>query len=171
MKIIRVQKMIIGEETVATVVVIRLTKVAAMTIEDNVIVAVVTETEAETGGIGMMTSAKRPSDRPRMKKMMTEREAIKIIIIGMTGEIVIAIGMTGTDAEIAVTAVNGIGDTPGMSGRRIDTGTNVRATTRRGIARDRDRDRGTARHHCHSGRWVIGRKKDGTSWPSWKNWV
>lgn len=152
MKIIRVQKMILGEETVATGVVIRLTKVAVMTIEDNVIVAVVIETEVETGGIGMTTSVKRPSDRPRMKRVTTEREAIKIIIIGTIGGIVIAIGMIGTDAEIAATVVNGIGDTPGMTGRRIDIGTSVRATTRRGIARDRDRDRGTARHHYHSGR-------------------
>lgn len=155
MKIIRVQKMIIGEETVATGVVIRLTKVVVMTIEDNVIVAVVTETEVETGGIGMTTSVKRPSDRPRMKRVTTEREAIKIIIIGTTGGIVIAIGTIGTietDAGIAATAMNGIGGTPGMTGRRIGIGTSVRATTRRGIVRDRDRDRGTARHHYHSGR-------------------
>lgn len=171
MRIIRVRKTIIGGETVATGVDIRLTKVAVMMIESSVIVAVVTEIEAETGGIGMTTSVKRPSDRPRMKKVTTGREAIKIIIIGTIGGIVIAIGMIGTGAEIAATAVNGIGDTPGTTDRRIDIGTNARVTTRRGIARDRDRGRGTARHHCHSGRWVTGRKKDGTNWPSWKNWV
>lgn len=150
MKIIRVQKMIIGGETVAIGVVIRLTKLAAMTIEGNVTVAVVIETEVESEEIGMTTSAKdRLSDHPRMKKLTTEREATRIIIIGTTGGIVIAIGTTGTDAEIAM---NGTGGTPGMTDPRIDIGTSVRATTRRGIARDRDRDRGTARHRYHSGR-------------------
>jgi len=139
--------MIIGEETVAIGVVICLIKVVAMMIEDNVTVVVVTETEVENGGAGMMTSAKHP----RRKKVTIERGATRITIGTIEG-IVIAIGTTGTDAEIAAIAVNGTGDTPGMIGRRIDIGTSVRAITRRGIARDRDRDRGIARNHYHSGR-------------------
>jgi len=151
-RIIRVRKTIIGEETVTIGVVMRLTKVAVMTIEDNVTIAVITGTEVETGEIGTTISAKRPLDRPRMKKMMTEREATRIIITGMTGGIVIATGTTGTDAGIAATAMNEIGDTPGTTGRRIDIGTSVRAITRRGIARDRDRDRETVRYRYRSER-------------------
>lgn len=152
MRIIQVQKMIIGEETVAIEIVIRLTKVVAMTIEDNVIVAIVIETEAEKkiGGVGMTTSAKHPLDLLRTKKVMTEREATRIIIIGTTGGIVIAIGTIGTGAEIAAIAVNGTGDIPETTGRKIDIGTSVRAITRKGIARDRDR--GTGRHRYHLGR-------------------
>ena len=145
MRIIRVRKMIIGEGTVVIGVVICLTKVAVMTIESSVII--ITGTEAEIAGIGMTTSAKRhPSDRLKTRKVMIERGATKIIIIGMTGGIVIATGTTGIDAGIAASAMNGIGDTLGMSGPRIDIGTSVRATTRRGTARDQDRDRGTAHH-------------------------
>jgi len=130
----------------------RLTKVAVMTIEDNVTIAVITGIEAETGEIETTISAKHPLDRPRMKKMMTEREATRIIITEMTGGIVIATGMTGTDAGIAATAMNEIGDTPGTTGQKIDIGTSVRAITRRGIARDRDRDRETARYRYRSER-------------------
>lgn len=144
--------MIIGEETVAIVVVIRLIRVAVTMTEGNVTIAVVTETAAETGGVGMTISAKRP----KMKKVTTEREATRIIITGMTGGIVIATGTTGTetagrDAEIAAIAMNGTGDTPGTTGK-IDIETSVRAITRRGIARDRDRDRGTAHHRYRLGR-------------------
>lgn len=149
MRIIRVRKTIIDEGTVAIGVVIRLTKVAVMTIEGSVII--ITGTEAEIAGIGMTTSAKRPSDRLKTKKVMIERGATKIIIIGMTGGIVevIATETTEIDAGIAATAMNGIDDTPGTTGPRIDIGMSVRATTRRGIARDRDRDRGTAHHRYH----------------------
>ena len=144
MRIIRVRKMIIDEGTVAIEIVIRLTKVAVMMIESSVII--ITGTEAEIAGIGMTTSAKRLSDRLKMRKVMIERGATKIIIIGMTGGIVIATETTGIDAGIAVTAMNGIDDIPETSGPKIDIGTSVRATTRRGIARDRGRDRVTAHH-------------------------
>lgn len=123
-----------------------------MTIEGNVTLAVITETEAETGGIGMMKSGKRLSGRPRTTKMTIERGATRIIITGMTGGIVIVTGTTGTDAGIAAIAMNGIGDTPETTGPRIDIGTSVRVITRRGIARDRDRDRGTVRHRYRLGR-------------------
>lgn len=148
-RIIRVRKMTIGEETAAIGVVIHLTKVVAMTIEDNVTVIVVTEIEVEIAGIVMMTNVKRPSDRPKMKKVTTKRGATKIIIIGTTGGIVIATGTTGIDVEIVATAVNGTGDTLGTTGRRIDTGMIVQAIIKREIARDQDRDRGIARHRCH----------------------
>lgn len=121
--------------------------------EGNVTIAVVTETGAEIVGVGMMISAKRLLDRPRTKKVTTERGATRIIITGMIGGIVIVTGVIGTeivgrDAEIVATAMNGIGDTPGTTGR-IDIGTSVRAITRRGTARDRDHDRGIARHRYH----------------------
>lgn len=148
---IRVRKMTIDEETAAIGIVI-LIKVAAMTIEDNVTVVVVTEIEVEIVGIGTMISAKRPSDRLKMKKMTTERGAIKIIIIGTIAGIVIAIGTTGIDVEIVATAVNGTGDTLGTTGRKIDTGTIVQAIIKRGIVRDQDHDQEIARHRCHSGR-------------------
>lgn len=151
-RIIRVRKTITGEETVAIGVVIRLTRVAVMTIESNVTLAVITGTEAETGGIGMTISGKRLSGRPRTTKMTTERGATRIIITGMTGGIVIVTGTIGTDAGIVAIAMNGIGDTPGTTDPRIDIGTSVRAITRRGIARDRDRDRETVRHRYHLGR-------------------
>ena len=147
MRIIRVRKMIIDEGTVAIEIVIRLTKVAVMTIESSVII--ITGTEAEIAGIGMTTSAKRLSDRLKMRKVMIEKGATKIIIIGMTGGIVIATGTTGIDVGIAATAMNGIDDIPEMSGPKIDIGMSVRATTRRGIARDRGRDRGIAHHSYH----------------------
>lgn len=148
-RIIRVRKTITDEGTVAIGVVIRLTRVAVMTIEGNVTLAVITGTEAETEGIGMTISGKRLSGRPRTTKMTIERGATRIIITGITGGIVI---VRGTDAGIAAIAMNGTGDTPETTGPRIDIGTSVRAITRRGIARDRDRDRGTVRHRYRLGR-------------------
>lgn len=168
MKITRVQKTTIGEETAAIGVVIHPIKVAAMMIEGNVTVIVV-EIEVEIVKIEMTTNVKLP--HPRTRKMMTEKEATRIIITGeTTEEIVIATGMKGIGVEIAVTE-SGIDDTLGTNDQRIGTETSVPTITRKRIAHDPGRDRGIALHHHRSEWWVIGRKRDGINWPNWRSWA
>lgn len=149
-RITRARKTIISEVTGTSVIVTRPTKVVALptTIEGNVTAVTETagilrEVETMTGDRETTTNAaERPLVRPpriRTRRVTTETGTIRIIITGTTGGIAIA---SGTDAEIVIG--KGIGDTPGTIGRRTGTGTSARVTTKRRIARGRDRDRGIA---------------------------
>lgn len=143
-RITRVRKTIIGEGIAMIGVVIHPIKVAATTIEDNVIVIVVIETEVEIVKVEMTINVKLLL-HPRMRRMTTEKGTTKIIIIGgMTEGIVIATEMKGTGVEIGTE--NGIGDIPGMIDQRIGIGTSARIITKKRIARGRGRDRGIALH-------------------------
>lgn len=147
-RITRVRKTIIGEGIAMIGVVIHPIRVAATTIEGNVIVIVVIETEAEIVKVEMTISVKLLLDHPRMRRVMTEKGATRIIIIGGTTEgIVIATEMKGTGVGIAVTE-SGIGDIPGTIDQRIGTGTSARIIIRKRIARGRGRDRGIVLHRC-----------------------
>lgn len=141
MRITQVLKTIINEIGANVVVVMYPIRVVVLptTIENSVTIA--TEIAGIRGEIETTTSAS-PLDHPRMRRTTTEIGATRIIITETTGEIAT---VTGTDAGIA-TGI-GIGDIPEMTGRRIDTETNVRVITRRRIARGRGRDRGIARHY------------------------
>lgn len=144
-RITRVRKTIISEGIAMIGVVIHPIKVAATTIEDNVIVTVVIETEVEIVKVEMTINVKLLSDHPRMRRMMIEKGTTKIIIIGgMTEGIVIATEMKGTDVGIGTE--NGIGDIPGTIDQRIGTGTSARIITKKRIARGRGHDRGIAHH-------------------------
>jgi len=160
-RIIRVQKTTTGEETAAIGVVIHPTKIVVMMTESNVIIVVIAETEARIGEAGttiedrrgMMTSAKRPLDRPEMRRMTTERRATRIIIIRTIRGIAIATGIGAETATIGTGTGTGIGigDTLEMIGQRIGIGMNVRVITRKKIARDRGRDRGIAHRYRRLG--------------------
>lgn len=144
MRITRVQKTTIDEETAAIGVVIHPIKVAAMMIEGNVTVIVVIEIEVEIVKVEMMTNVKLP--HPRTRKVTIEREATRIIIIGeTTEEIVIATEMKGIGVGIVATG-SGIDDTLETIDQRIGIETSAPTITRKRIARDPGRDRGIALH-------------------------
>lgn len=121
-------------------------------IEGNEIVTGTVETQR---GVAMMTKSLAMTTKRRRgalwdpagtRRPMTRRRTIKIITIVTIGEIVIAIETTGTETGGAVTGTGiEIVDIPGTTDPRIDTETIGLATTRRRIARDRDRGPGIAR--------------------------
>lgn len=155
MRTIRARKTITGAETEANVVAVVVThptkEVAVRRTTTGSNVTTVTEIAGIRKGVetmirdhGTMTGGSQ-SDRPRMRRTMTERGATRIIITGTTGRTGIA---RGIDAGTAIG--KGIGDIPETTGQRIDTETSVRVITRRRIARGRGHDQGIA-HHRRSG--------------------
>lgn len=148
MRIIRARKTIISEETEANAVVVtHPTKAVAAprTMTESNATAVteigILKEIGTTIGNREMTIDESRSDRPKMKRTTTEREATRIIITGTTGGIAI---VTGTGVGTATG--KGIDDIPEMTGQRIDTETSVRVITKRGIARGRGRDREIVRY-------------------------
>lgn len=152
MKITQIRKMNTNEEIGMNVIVIHPIKIVVppTMIKGNVII--ITKTTGNLREIGMIIGNREMKISVnhllvllKMKRMMTEKKMIRIIIIGKTGEIAIGIELIGIDVGNVIGKE--IDDMLGMTGQKIGIEKNVLIIIRRKIVRGRDPVRGIVYHN------------------------